>query len=73
MTLVIAKSFINRRDAIQGFNRVGRFGDKCSSSLMSDNQEEVTDYLDIGNVQVLEHHEERLAQSQARSGQEGNH
>jgi hypothetical protein len=29
-TLVIAKSFENKRDAIQGFNRVGRFTDKCT-------------------------------------------
>jgi hypothetical protein len=27
LTLVIAKSFPNMREAIQGFNRVGRFGD----------------------------------------------
>jgi hypothetical protein len=36
MTLLIAKSFINRRDAIQGFNRVGRFGDKCSREKFTD-------------------------------------
>lgn len=29
MTLVVAKSFENQREAIQGFNRVGRFGDSC--------------------------------------------
>ena len=29
MTLVVAKSFENHREAIQGFNRVGRFGDSC--------------------------------------------
>lgn len=27
LSLVIAKSFENKREAIQGFNRVGRFGD----------------------------------------------
>jgi hypothetical protein len=29
MTLVIAKSFINKREAMQGFSRVGRFGDEA--------------------------------------------
>jgi hypothetical protein len=29
ITLVIVKSFINEREAIQGLNRVGRFGDQC--------------------------------------------
>jgi hypothetical protein len=29
ITLVIADSFDNERDAIQGLNRVGRFGDEC--------------------------------------------
>ena len=27
MTLVLAKSFENMREAMQGYNRVGRFGD----------------------------------------------
>jgi len=29
ISLVISKSFVNKREAIQGFYRVGRFGDKC--------------------------------------------
>jgi len=29
ITLVVAKIFSSRRDALQGFNRVGRFTDKC--------------------------------------------
>jgi hypothetical protein len=29
ITLVVAKSFVNEREAIQGLNRVGRFGDQC--------------------------------------------
>ncbi|CDW88318.1 UNKNOWN [Stylonychia lemnae] len=29
ISLLIAKSFLNKREAIQGFYRVGRFGDKC--------------------------------------------
>ena len=29
MTLVLAKSFENMREAMQGYNRVGRFGDQC--------------------------------------------
>lgn len=29
ISLVIAKSFENKREAIQGYYRVGRFGDKC--------------------------------------------
>jgi hypothetical protein len=36
ITLVIAKSFTNKRDAIQGFNRVGRFGDKCRREKFTD-------------------------------------
>jgi hypothetical protein len=36
MTLVIAKSFENQREAIQGFNRVGRFGDACCRVRFSD-------------------------------------
>jgi hypothetical protein len=36
MTHVIAKSLVNRRDAIQGFNRVERFGDKCSREMFTD-------------------------------------
>jgi hypothetical protein len=36
MTLVIAKSFANKRDAVQGFSRVGRFGDKCSRERFTD-------------------------------------
>jgi glutaredoxin-related protein len=35
-TLVNAQSFVNKRDAIQGFNRVGRFGDKCSREKFND-------------------------------------
>jgi len=29
ISLVIAKSFVNKREAIQGYYRAGRFGDKC--------------------------------------------
>ena len=29
ISLLIAKSFQNKREAIQGYHRVGRFGDKC--------------------------------------------
>ena len=29
MALVIAKSFENQREAIQGYNRVGRYDDSC--------------------------------------------
>jgi len=29
MALFVAKSFENKREAFQGFNRVGRFGDTC--------------------------------------------
>jgi hypothetical protein len=29
MTLIIAESFANQREAMQGYYRVGRFGDKC--------------------------------------------
>lgn len=29
MTLLIARSFDNQREGIQGSNRVGRFGDEC--------------------------------------------
>jgi hypothetical protein len=29
ITLVLAKLFSNQREAIQGLNRVGRFGDPC--------------------------------------------
>jgi hypothetical protein len=36
MTLVIAKSFLSKRDAVQGFNRVGRFGDECSREKFTD-------------------------------------
>jgi hypothetical protein len=34
ITLVVAKSFINEREAIQGLNRVGRFGDQCKRILL---------------------------------------
>lgn len=36
MTLVIAQSFDNHREAVQGFNRVGRFGDECYRVRFSD-------------------------------------
>ena len=36
MTLVVAKPFENQREAIQGFNRVGRFDDKCSRVRFSE-------------------------------------
>lgn len=36
MTLLIAKSFENKREAMQGFARVGRFGDKCKRIRFSD-------------------------------------
>jgi superfamily II DNA/RNA helicase len=36
MTLAIAKSFENQREAIQGFNRVGRFGDVCMRTRFSE-------------------------------------
>lgn len=36
MTLVIAKAFINKREAIQGFSRVGRHGDKCKRAKFED-------------------------------------
>jgi hypothetical protein len=29
MTLVVAKSFENKREAMQGYHRVGRFDDQC--------------------------------------------
>ena len=38
MTLVIAKPFENQREAVQGFNRVGRFGDKCCRVRFSEVQ-----------------------------------
>ena len=36
MHLIIAKSFDTERDALQGLNRVGRFGDSCIRTLFSD-------------------------------------
>lgn len=36
MTLVIAKSFTNKREAMQGFSRVGRFGDDCRRAKFKD-------------------------------------
>ena len=36
MTLVVAKSFENKREAIQGFCRVGRFGDNCTRISFKD-------------------------------------
>jgi hypothetical protein len=36
LTLVVAKSFTCRRDALQGFNRVGRFIDKCFRDRFTD-------------------------------------
>jgi len=37
MTLIIAKSFDNKREAMQGYHRVGRFGDKCLRVIFKDN------------------------------------
>lgn len=36
MHLVIAKSFDTERDALQGLNRVGRFGDSCTRTVFAD-------------------------------------
>jgi hypothetical protein len=36
MALVIAKPFINKREAMQGFSRVGRFGDDCLRAKFKD-------------------------------------
>ena len=36
MTLVVAKSFSNKREAMQGYYRVGRFGDSCSRVQFKD-------------------------------------
>ena len=36
ITLIIAKSFPSKRDALQGFNRVGRFTDKGIRSRFTD-------------------------------------
>lgn len=36
ITLVVAKSFSTKRDALQGFNRVGRFTDKCFRARFAD-------------------------------------
>lgn len=36
MTLVIDRSFDTLRDAIQGYNRVGRFGDACKRVRFND-------------------------------------
>ena len=38
MTLVIAKPFENQREAVQSFNRVGRFGDTCCRVRFSEVQ-----------------------------------
>jgi len=37
MTLIIAKSFDNKREAMQGYHRVGRFGDRCLRVIFKDN------------------------------------
>lgn len=36
MALVIAQSYENYREAIQGYNRVGRFGDDCQRIIFAD-------------------------------------
>jgi hypothetical protein len=36
MALVIAKPFMNKREAMQGFSRVGRFGDDCLRAKFKD-------------------------------------
>jgi len=36
LSLIIAKSFENKREAIQGFNRVGRFGDSFTRVRFDD-------------------------------------
>ena len=36
MTMVFAKSFENMREAMQGYHRVGRFGDKCQRVQFKD-------------------------------------
>jgi len=36
MTLVVAKSFDNKREAMQGYYRVGRFGDRYSRVSFKD-------------------------------------
>jgi hypothetical protein len=36
ISLVIAKSFENKREAIQGYYRVGRFSDKCYRAAFKD-------------------------------------
>ena len=38
LTLIIAKPFENQREAVQGFNRVGRFGDTCCRVRFSEVQ-----------------------------------
>lgn len=35
VTLVIAKSFAHEREAVQGLNRVGRFGEPCRRVRLS--------------------------------------
>jgi hypothetical protein len=35
IALVIAKSFAFDREAIQGLNRVGRFGDQCKRIMLA--------------------------------------
>jgi hypothetical protein len=35
ITLVVAKSFAHEREAIQGLNRVGRFGDQCKRIVLA--------------------------------------
>ena len=36
ISLLIAKSFVNKREAIQGYYRVGRFGDKYYRVIFKD-------------------------------------
>lgn len=36
ITLIVAASFDKRRSAMQGLNRVGRFGDECKRYLVKD-------------------------------------
>jgi hypothetical protein len=36
MALILAKSFENQREAMQGYNRAGRFGDSCTRTCFSD-------------------------------------
>ena len=36
ITLILAASFANQRQAMQGLNRVGRFGDHCERIALQD-------------------------------------